>query len=182
MSAEEYRSSPFYPADQESLRTRRNANDPFGEKDIQAIGDDYKNTVHWPNKNEKMKEKRLLRMKEVLEQEFRDEGVDMELTLQDVDDLLEHKKIVARAEERKKAEEARRTLPIYEAKSGTHVANATGIGGILKGGGRGNVPMRRATAGRPGRGRLQALPAGSQVSPPGSRPSGGERENSLLPS
>ncbi|KAF3289572.1 hypothetical protein TWF970_003342 [Orbilia oligospora] len=180
MTPQDYLASPFYPADQESLKSRRAANDPFGEKDVLAIGDNYKNTVHWPSRNETMKEKRLQRMKEVLEQEFKDkEGIEKDLTLEEVDEILEGRKAVVRAEEEKKraeeaAQRAKTVLPIYEAKSGLHVANAEVVGRPL-----------RAAAGGSDRGQLLALPTGSQSSsPPSSRRKGsrrrGDREN-LLP-
>ncbi|KAK6518017.1 hypothetical protein TWF506_005182 [Arthrobotrys conoides] len=200
MSPQDYLESPFYPTDQESLKTRRAANDPFGEKDVLAIGDNYKNTVHWPSRNEVMKEKRLQRMKEVLEQEFRDnEGIEKVLTLEEVDDILERRKAVIRAEEDKKraqeaAQRAKTVLPIYEAKSGTHIANAKVVGRPLRGRGAGRVRARgrgrgttpRSTAGRSDRGQLLVLPTSNQSSPPPNsrRKSGGGRggrENLSLP-
>ncbi|EGX52081.1 hypothetical protein AOL_s00043g471 [Orbilia oligospora ATCC 24927] len=203
MTPQDYLASPFYPADQESLKSRRAANDPFGEKDVLAIGDNYKNTVHWPSRNETMKEKRLQRMKEVLEQEFKDkEGIEKDLTLEEVDEILEGRKAVVRAEEEKKraeeaAQRAKTVLPIYEAKSGLHVANAEVVGRPLRGRGRGRPRGRgrgrgsttraaaTAAAGGSDRGQLLALPTGSQSSsPPSSRRKGsrgrGGREN-LLP-
>ncbi|KAF3167272.1 hypothetical protein TWF788_011440 [Orbilia oligospora] len=195
MTPQDYLASPFYPADQESLKSRRAANDPFGEKDVLAIGDNYKNTVHWPSRNETMKEKRLQRMKEVLEQEFKDkEGIEKDLTLEEVDEILEGRKAVVRAEEAEKraAQRAKTVLPIYEAKSGSHVANAQVIGRPLRGRGRGRTRGRgrgsttHAAASGSDRGQLLALPAGSQSSsPPSSRRKGsrgrGGRENCLPP-
>ncbi|KAF3221999.1 hypothetical protein TWF192_001637 [Orbilia oligospora] len=195
MTPQDYLASPFYPADQESLKSRRAANDPFGEKDVLAIGDNYKNTVHWPSRNETMKEKRLQRMKEVLEQEFKDkEGIEKDLTLEEVDGILEGRKAVVRAEEAEKraAQRAKTVLPIYEAKSGSHVANAQVVGRPLRGRGRdrtrgrGRGSTTHAAASGSDRGQLLALPAGSQSSsPPSSRRKGsrgrGGRENSLPP-
>ncbi|KAF3205013.1 hypothetical protein TWF679_009450 [Orbilia oligospora] len=195
MTPQDYLASPFYPADQESLKSRRAANDPFGEKDVLAIGDNYKNTVHWPSRNETMKEKRLQRMKEVLEQEFKDkEGIEKDLTLEEVDEILEGRKAVVRAEEAEKrtAQRAKTVLPIYEAKSGSHVANAQVVGRPLRGRGRsrprgrGRGSTTHAAAGGSDRGQLLALPAGSQSSsPPSSRRKGsrgrGGRENCLPP-
>ncbi|KAF3207811.1 hypothetical protein TWF106_011625 [Orbilia oligospora] len=195
MTPQDYLASPFYPADQESLKSRRAANDPFGEKDVLAIGDNYKNTVHWPSRNETMKEKRLQRMKEVLEQEFKDkEGIEKDLTLEEVDEILEGRKAVVRAEEAEKrtAQRAKTVLPIYEAKSGPHVANAQVVGRPLRGRGRsrprgrGRGSTTHAAAGGSDRGQLLALPAGSQSSsPPSSRRKGsrgrGGRENCLPP-
>ncbi|KAF3090046.1 hypothetical protein TWF706_010197 [Orbilia oligospora] len=209
MTPQDYLASPFYPADQESLKSRRAANDPFGEKDVLAIGDNYKNTVHWPSRNETMKEKRLQRMKEVLEQEFRGkEGTEKDLTLEEVDEILEGRKAVIRAEEEKKraeeaekraAQRAKTVLPIYESKSGLHVANAEVVGSPLRGRGRGRPRGRGRGRGRGSttrgaaaaaasgsdRGQLLALPTGSQSSsPPSSRRKSGRgrggREN-LLP-
>ncbi|KAK6348218.1 hypothetical protein TWF718_006028 [Orbilia javanica] len=195
MSPQEYHASPFYAADQVSLQARRAAEDPFGEKDTNAIGDHYKDTVHWPSKNSIMKEKRLLRMKDVLEQRFRDsDGVEMDLSLFDVEALLEQDKEDARAEDqRKRAEEARKKraeeasglLPIFEAKSGLQVANARMSRGAGRGGSaRGRTPMRRITAGKPRREQLEALPTDTQTPRPSNnsrKKTGGGRHRLFLP-
>ncbi|KAK6358279.1 hypothetical protein TWF730_007628 [Orbilia blumenaviensis] len=179
MSAQEYLSSPFYPVDQKCLQARRAAGDPFGEADIRTVGECY-NTLLRPTRNNLMKQQRLERMKEVLEQEIIDAGgQERILTLGEVDEIMERRKAAMRAEDeekrreaenRRRAEEAAYRVQFFEAKTGNRVASS-GIDSPKGRGGRassGGSPSRSSGSRRP----LSKLEKLLRI-PPKSSPSAG---------
>ncbi|KAK6501556.1 hypothetical protein TWF481_009392 [Arthrobotrys musiformis] len=115
-----------------------------------------------------MKKKRLERMKPILEQELRDDGDERELTLEEVDEILEERKEIARAEEyeRRKAREAARVIPLWEAKSGLQVGTLKGAeAGASKTRGKKTALMKKITR----RTKLQTLSKDDQRSRADSR-------------